>query len=348
VRRDIATRLGLRKHAEVIASFDRPNLRLSVERAADEGRKRAAVVDRVAALAAVQRSRPGLVYTASRKDTELYAGQLEQLGLRVAAYHAGMRSADRKAVHDGFLGDAFDVVVATSAFGMGIDKPDVRFVVHASAPASLDSYYQQIGRAGRDGQPADITLFYRPEDLHLQGFLTASHAPEDVLKSVAEALRGRQGPVRAAQVGAVRSGEDGRLEYSDPGLDPGLAVEEAVRLAETHQTLIRSRIEMIRGYAETTGCWRQFLLGYFGEDLRHPCGNCDTCPDGSARDHPSGAKAASPFATNSHVRHRAWGHGVVMSTEQDRLTVLFDEAGYKTLDPAAVESHHLLEHGRSS
>ena len=88
-----------------------------------------------------------------------------------------MKAADRERVHEQFMADDLDVVVATSAFGMGIDKPNVRFVVHASVPESLDSYYQQIGRAGRDGRPAEITLFYRPEDLSLQTFLTASKAP---------------------------------------------------------------------------------------------------------------------------------------------------------------------------
>ncbi|MDK3256862.1 RecQ family ATP-dependent DNA helicase [Blastococcus capsensis] len=361
VRRDIVQRLGLRDAAEVVASFDRPNLRLAVERESDDGRKRSAVVVRVSGLMADPATRGGLVYVASRKDAEYYAGELEQLGHRVAAYHAGMKAADRKRVHEQFLGDELDVVVATSAFGMGIDKPDVRFVVHASAPESLDSYYQQIGRAGRDGDPAEAYLFHRPEDLHLQTFLTASRAPEDALEDVAEALDERAAPVRAAdladdveapaakrtravnlleQAGAVGTTEDGRLEYLDDELSPDEAVHRAVEVSETHQRLIRSRIEMVRGYAESTGCRRQFLLGYFGEQLPHPCGNCDTCEAGTAQDH---LAADAPFPVNSAVRHREWGHGVVMSVEPDRLTVLFDQEGYKTLATSAVESQHLLE-----
>jgi ATP-dependent DNA helicase RecQ len=241
VRRDIISRLGLRNHGEVTASFDRSNLRLTVQHVAEDHRKRQLVVQQVRTLTAERQTRPGLVYTASRKDAEYYAGELAQGGVRAAAYHAGMRAGDRTRVHEDFLADRVDVVVATSAFGMGIDKPDVRFVVHASAPESLDSYYQQIGRAGRDGEPADITLFYRPEDLHLQRFLTASPAPEAVLEGVATALHERNEPLPLAelaqtvqasapkrtravnlleQAGAVGTDQDGRLVYLDPERHP--------------------------------------------------------------------------------------------------------------------------------
>jgi ATP-dependent DNA helicase RecQ len=305
-------------------------------------------------------SRRGLVYTASRKDAEYYADELAQVGVRVAAYHAGMKSADRQRVHEQFHDGSVDVVVATSAFGMGIDKPDVRFVVHASAPESLDSYYQQIGRAGRDGEPAEIALHYRPEDVNLQTFLTASRAPEDALREVAAALEGRPEPARPSELaedvdvapgrrtravnlleeaGAVGTTEDGRLEYVDPDLPPGDAVAEAVSVAETHQRLIHSRIEMMRGYAETARCRRQFLLGYFGEQLPRPCGNCDTCEAGTADEQP-GVDAGFPL--NAGVQHPEWGHGVVMTVERDRLTVLFDQVGYKTLALAAVEAQGLL------
>jgi ATP-dependent DNA helicase RecQ len=360
VRTDIVARLGLRDHRAVIASFDRPNLHLAVHRATDDAQKRGAVVARAGTLTADPATRRGLVYTASRKDAEYYAGELATLGIRVAAYHAGMKAADRERVHAEFLADELDVVVATSAFGMGIDKPDVRFVLHASAQESLDSYYQQVGRAGRDGGPADVTLFYRPEDLHLQTFLTASAAPEEVLGEVARALENAPEPVRPAelgedvdapaarrtravnlleQAGAVGTTADGRLEYLDPELPPRQAVAEAVEVADAHQRLTHSRIEMMRGYAETTGCRRQFLLGYFGEQLAHPCGNCDTCEAGTAQEHPA---EDTRFPLNSGVRHAEWGHGVVMSVEEDRLTVLFDQVGYKTLALAAVEAQGLL------
>jgi ATP-dependent DNA helicase RecQ len=360
VRRDIVQQLGLRKHREVSASFDRPNLHLAVERFTDDRDKQHSVITRVRALTADPATRRGLIYVASRTDAEFYADELVQCGVGVAAYHAGMKAADRERVHEQFLADELDVVVATSAFGMGIDKPNVRFVVHASVPESLDSYYQQIGRAGRDGQPAEITLFYRPEDLNLQTFLTASKAPEQTLGEVVHALREHNQPVRPAQLkdlvnasaaqrttavnlleqaGAVSTTSDGRLEYVDPDLPTDQAVQRAIDAAETYQRLIRSRIEMMRGYAETTGCRRQYLLGYFGEQLTHPCRNCDTCEAGTAEEQPA---RDDEFPQDSSVRHVEWGHGVVMSIEQNRLTVLFDDVGYKTLSLPAVHAHNLL------
>jgi ATP-dependent DNA helicase RecQ len=360
VRHDIVQRLGLREHREVIASFDRPNLHLAVERFTGDPDKRHSVITRVRALTADSATRRGLVYVASRKDAEFYADELAQCGVGVAAYHAGMKAADRERVHEQFLADELDVVVATSAFGMGIDKPDVRFVVHASVPESLDSYYQQIGRAGRDGQPAEVTLFYRPEDLSLQTFLTASKAPEDALSEVVHTLQEHDQPVQQAQLkdevnasaaqrttavnlleqaGAVGTTSSGQLQYVDPDLPADQAVQRAVDTAETHQRLIRSRIEMMRGYAETTRCRRQYLLGYFGEQLAHPCRNCDTCEAGTAEEQPV---RDEEFPQGSSVRHAEWGHGVVMSIEQDRLTVLFDDVGYKTLSLPAVHEHNLL------
>ncbi len=121
-------------------------------------------------------------------------------------------------------------------------------------------------------------------------------------------------------------------------------MERAVDAAETHQRLIRSRIEMMRGYAETTGCRRQYLLGYFGEQLDHPCGNCDTCAAGTAEEQPAGD---DEFPRGSSVRHSKWGHGVVMSIGQNQLTVLFDDVGYKTLSRPAVHERNLLAPDRA-
>ncbi len=304
---------------------------------------------------------------ATRKDAERYAEGLAALGKRAESYHAGMRKADRERVHTEFLGDELDTVVATSAFGMGIDKPDVRYVVHAAIPESLDSYYQAIGRAGRDGKPADVMLFYRPEDLALPKFFAGGLPDEASLVAVVRVLHTHRGTMSATelaeatelsptkltrlvnlleQAGAVKVGKDSRIGYLAKGPKPADAVDRAIELAEAKQRVDRSRIEMIRGYAETTGCRRQFLLGYFGEELAHPCGNCDTCAMGAApaspAPTPARADAKHPYRVNGAVEHEQWGTGMVMRVEDDRITVLFDQVGYKTLSLDAVRAQKLL------
>ena len=163
VRRDIVSRLGLRDHREVTASFDRPNLqagRPARHRGPPQARRL------VAACAHADRRTGDPLRAGVRGQPQgrrvLRRANSRRPGCARPAYHAGMRAGDRERVHEDFLSDALDVVVATSAFGMGIDKPDVRFVVHASAPESLDTYYQQIGRAGRDGEPAQSACSTAP------------------------------------------------------------------------------------------------------------------------------------------------------------------------------------------
>jgi ATP-dependent DNA helicase RecQ len=359
-RDDIVARLGLRDPAQVVASFDRPNLHLTGHLFHDDDMRRAEVVERAVELSA---DGTGLVYCATRKDTVAYADELRSRDVRAAAYHAGMKGADRDDVHARFLDSDLDVVVATSAFGMGIDKPDVRFVLHAASPASLDAYYQEIGRAGRDGDPAEVMLLHHASDLNLQRFLTARRPKPAALRAVLDALgdapltpvelrnRGGLGAARTTaavnlleQAGAVVTLPDGLLHRSE--MPAGAAVERATEIAEQRREVVRSRIEMMRGYAETTDCRRRVVLGYFGEQVVDPCGHCDSCEAGTARSaDPAGDSAAADGGLKSRttVRHPRWGDGVIMSTEPDRVTVLFAEHGYRTLALAAVRENDLLE-----
>ncbi len=371
-RADIAARLGLRDPAEVIASFDRPNLHLSGHLFHDDDLRRREVVERTVELSAG--GQVGLVYCTTRKDAVAYAEQLRARGMAAAPYHAGMRGSDRDAVHERFLGGELAVVVATSAFGMGIDKADVRFVVHAASPASLDSYYQEVGRAGRDGEPAEVALLHHAKDLNLQRFLTARRPKPDALRAVLGAfspgagqerltpaeLRARSGlgAARATaalnlleQAGALLTGTDGRVRRAavPAGTEEAAAdraVARAVEIAEQRREAVRSRIEMMRGYAEATDCRRRLLLGYFGEQRVDPCGHCDNCDAGTSRAADPEADAAAAeegLDTRATVRHPEWGDGVVMSTEPDRVTVLFAEHGYKTLSLDAIRRNDLLE-----
>ncbi|OBI90040.1 RecQ family ATP-dependent DNA helicase [Mycobacterium asiaticum] len=351
VRRDIVDRLGLRDPAIIVGSFDRPNLRLRVERHTDADRKRAAVLDAIPEMQG-----PGLLYVATRKEAAEYAEALRDRGVRAAAYHAGLSADQREAVHAGFHDDEFDVVVATSAFGMGIDKPNVRFVAHASIPDSLDSYYQQIGRAGRDGADAAALLFYRAEDLGLARFFTSGRPDEGLLRSVFGALD----KARPMKLKALRRslGTRGRkltnavnlLEECDAiratrkgfvaaRLSTKRAVALALQEAGLRERVDLSRVDMMRGYAETQYCRRVFLLSYFGESYSGGCGNCDACADGLSE----GGAGRPAIAVGTDVEHRQWGHGMVIGGEEERVTVLFDEFGYRTLSMAAVREHGLLE-----
>jgi ATP-dependent DNA helicase RecQ len=365
VRAEILERLGMRDPEVVVAGFDRPEIRLEVQQLADAPAKDAAVLDAVLHRVG-EGFVPGIVYSATRKGTEEIAAALVERGLRARAYHAGLKSSEREDTQRAFMDDELDVVVATTAFGMGIDKPDTRFVVHAEPADSLDSYYQEIGRAGRDGDPALALLIYRQEDLGIRKFFAAGVPAEEDLQQVAglvaaapaagledgvdvKALREETG--RAAtplardlnlleQVSAVVLDEDGAAHPAEGAPAPGDAAAAARELAEHHERVDQSRVEMMRGYAETTDCRRQFLLGYFGEQLDEPCGNCDNCSAGTSTDRSEEVDA--PFPAETPVLHSEWGAGIVMRVEDDRVVVLFEEVGYKTLGLAAVTENGLL------
>lgn len=352
VRREIVERLGMERPRELVTDFDRPNIRLEVTRHRDEDDRRRAVVEQAAA-----QPKPGLVYAATRKDTERCAEELAALGLSAEAYHAGLKAAERARIHDAFLSGEADVVVATSAFGMGIDKEDVRFVLHAALPGSLDAYYQEIGRCGRDGRPALAALHYRPQDTGMQTYFAGRAPGHDTLAEVADAVHEHGGDpadlgeLRAdtglsrnrvttavnllEEAGTVTTGADGEV-VPDPGTPPDAAVARAEETAEAHRRTDRSRVAMARAYAETTGCRRRFLLGYFGEEYQAPCGDCDVCEaaerEGTdAEEPPASHPAAAQYPVGAQVRHERWGEGTVLSEEGDRITVLFDTHGYRTL-----------------
>ncbi|MFJ8796711.1 RecQ family ATP-dependent DNA helicase [Streptomyces sp. NPDC102487] len=377
VRADIVERLGMRDAHEVVAGFDRRNITLEVVRHRENAGKRRWVVERAAAEA-----KPGIVYAGTRREAEQYAEELSALGFDSSPYHAGLSAAERSRTHDRFQEGELDVVVATSAFGMGIDKPNIRFVLHASVPGSLDSYYQEIGRAGRDGKPSTAILAYRPEDLGVQRFRTGAHPDPEVLGGLIDAVREQQGPVTATalrertglsqtpltsmlhlleEAGAVTTEKRGGVR-AVPGARRDVCVREAVRIATARVDLERSRVEMMRAYAETNGCRRRHMLGYFGETLAEgDCAGCDTCArtqelketpvrtgdilSGTGPD-PLESEAAgtadSDFPPGMKVGHSTWGEGQVMSEEGNRITVLFESVGYRTLSLPAVQARGLL------
>jgi ATP-dependent DNA helicase RecQ len=349
VRAEIVERLHMHDPFVVVRGFDRPNIWLGVEHFHDEAHKRRALVE-----ATQQAAKPGLVYAATRRFAEQLA---EAVG--GAAYHAGMSAKTRDRIQNDFMDDKIDVVVATTAFGMGIDKPNIRFVHHHDVSESVDSYYQEIGRAGRDGEPSRAVLFYRPEDLGLRRFFAGGTLGVDVIQGVAEAVFDKGKPVEPAAIrdeldlsetklatavtrleeaGAVETLPTGEVAPSCGRDDLERAIQRAAEAEEQRHAFDRSRVEMMRAYAEHPGCRRQFILSYFGEEYEGPCGNCDNCDAGRGE----ASAADRPFPVGASVEHTEWGKGAVQRYDGAQMTVLFDSVGYKTLSVELVVEHGLL------
>jgi ATP-dependent DNA helicase RecQ len=177
VRAEILERLGMRSPEVIVRGFDRPNIRFAVERFHDAHAKRRALISQVA-----DEPKPGIVYAATRRLAEELGAELVEAGVSATVYHGGMGRAARTSAQEAFMEDTVDVVVATTAFGMGVDKPNVRFVFHSEPSDSVDSYYQEVGRAGRDGSAARAVLFYRAEDLGLRRFFAGGAHDESRLE----------------------------------------------------------------------------------------------------------------------------------------------------------------------
>lgn len=215
-RDDIAQTLFASKGRIIVHGFDRPNLSLSIAPKTDRKKQLLAFMEGV-------RGQSGIVYCLSRKNTEEFATALRAAGYNALPYHAGLDAQLRFDTQERFMAEDGIVIVATIAFGMGIDKPDIRFVFHTNLPGSLEAYYQEIGRAGRDGAPALTHMLYGLDDVRLRRQFITQEASE----------------------------------------------------AE-HQIREMKRLDALLTYCEASGCRRQVMLSYFGEDAA-PCGNCDTC-----------------------------------------------------------------------
>jgi ATP-dependent DNA helicase RecQ len=345
VREEILSRLGMHDPHVVVQGFDRPNIWLGVERFEDETHKQDALLNRVSKV-----EKPGIVYVATRKRAEEVAESLRDRGVKAIFYHAGMKAKEREQAQAAFMNDEADVLVATTAFGMGVDKPNVRFVFHYDISDSVDSYYQEIGRAGRDGEKSLAILFYNPQDLNLRRFFASKgQVNAEHVERVACVLQNEEEPLDPADlcektelsktkigtavnylasVGIVESLPTGEVILSQQPPDISAAAELAVQAQERRQQFERSRLEMMRGYAEVRNCRREYVLNYFGEKLAQPCGFCDNCKAGITEHQDEGQK---PFPLNSRVVHKTWGEGLVMRYEGDKMVILFDQVGYKTL-----------------
>jgi len=301
----------------------------------------------------------GIVYAATHRSVEALTGQLADLHLRAAAYHAGLANAARTEVERRFHADELDVVVATIAFGMGIDKPDIRWVFHADVSGSVDEYYQELGRGGRDGEPAEAVLYFRSEDLALPRMYASRLGPSrDALATVADVLADG-GPITLGdlgdRVGLSRShAEAAAIALADVGgvtLDPdgtvaaagdaAAAVAVAAELIGQRRAIERTRVDAMEAYADQTGCRWRFVLEYFGEPADERCGHCDN--DERAEANRDERHTERPFPRGTRVEHAIFGAGEVIGYVGSSILVTFDRAGYKRLDLSLVEDGHLLE-----
>jgi ATP-dependent DNA helicase RecQ len=303
VRDDVVDSLELRDPLVVVRSFDRPNLSWTVVR-------ERSMAGRVLATYRVLARRPGpaIVYAPTRATVESVRDRLAGFGVAAQAYHAGLSGAARTAVQDTFMGGGCRVVVATNAFGMGIDKADVRTVVHVALPSTLEAYYQEAGRAGRDGLDSACATFYAPADLRFArdkirlthpsrrilgralrrlgrwsrspgpdaDRLTADHiADPPAASAIMEALK-RLGAVRPVEpLGAepgtdpIAAGFHETWAYVDHRIDPAPLL--------LRRDVVLGKLKAVKEFATTRGCRRRALLRYFGERAAARCGRCDRC-----------------------------------------------------------------------
>ncbi|HWV57909.1 MAG TPA: ATP-dependent DNA helicase RecQ [Longimicrobiales bacterium] len=310
VREDIISFLELRRPVVIAGGFDRTNLSWNVVAAKDEAEKDRLLLQ----LLRQQREGSAVVYAPARRKVDALADMLNRAGLKAAGYHAGATAADRSRLQDEFMRGTRPVIVATSAFGMGIDKPDVRIVIHHAMPATLEAYYQEAGRGGRDGKEAVCVLLHTYADRFTHEFLIDQrHPPEKSIRAVLAAVAELPSPpaggplrvslsriARAAGVGgsgaaeaaiqALERGSAWRILRTRSDTEPDvrlLSVEAVLNAAAVDWRKLRrarereyGKLEFMQRYAYTKGCRRGFLLGYFGDPAAmRSCGKCDRCVD---------------------------------------------------------------------
>src|ERR1041385_953888 len=315
VRSDIIQQLGLNQPQTFVSGFDRPNLSIEVVHTEKEREK----IARIRNLAREIRG-SGIIYAATRKAVEQVGTKLKALDLKVSLYHAGLSDGQRAKAQDEFMSGRTQMIVATNAFGMGIDKPDIRFVVHYQMPGSIEAYYQEIGRAGRDGLPSTCVLLFNYADKNTHDFFIEGSYPDiSVIKQVYDSLAAtelRKIEFSTAEIASLISERNemavqsalyvleraGHIQRTAPTVNredrksrqgrsiimldstPATQLRIDARDVSRRGELERRKLRAMIDFCYTDYCYRAHILNYFG-DRHHErqCGTCGNCqPKASA------------------------------------------------------------------
>ncbi len=314
---DILKQLNVPDALVVNTGTERENLQFSVFHTVNAESKQAKIASLLA-----QEEGTGIIYTASVKTANELYEWLTIEGISVGRYHGRMRVRERERMQSDFMRGDIKVMVATKAFGLGIDKPDIRFVYHYEFPDSLETYYQEAGRAGRDGKPARAVLLYRLEDSRIQKFFQIGRYPsQKECRSVYESLA-QEGPMptselhqrssvplRRLQVILYLLREAGLVErrmrgYTRTGREArDRDFDRLVAGFEERSGSDRDRLDEMMHYAQAAGCRKQILREYFGEPAGDPCGGCDNCLNPpTLEDAPDGIPQVAPMDLSTAFR----------------------------------------------
>ncbi len=292
VRRDILTHLQMERPLVIAGGFDRENLRWQVVRAERS-------VEKDLQLCRLLRRDLGkgvaLVFASTRKKVDGIADMLNTRSIKASGYHAGVKSAERSRLQDRFINEEAGIIVATNAFGMGIDKPNVRLVVHYDMPGSLEAYYQEAGRAGRDREQADCVLLHSYRDRFTHQFMIdGAHPAESVVRDTFRKLSSPDAPRDVAafsrwsrqntrEVGSVlRILADANIVHVDRRTGAFEVLTKVITRASLQRAALARKRELLRlermeGYAFHEKCRRKYVMDYFGDTSFRKCAGCDNC-----------------------------------------------------------------------